>query len=337
MLDLNLLRKDLAACHRGPRDPRLCVRSRGVRVARVDAQAVQTETEALQARRNALSKQVGQLKSRGEDASAVMAEVTAMPDTLKALEERLATVQKSLLGLLQGVPNLPHADDAGGPVRERQRRGPARRHAAHVRLRGEGPRRRRRRARPRLRDRGAHDGRTLLADEGPGRPAASGARAVHARPAHRTARLPRVPYAVPRQRPGADRHDAAAQVRGPAVLGQEGRGRGRRDVLPDPHVRGLADQHGVRRDRSGRPPADQAHGPYPVLPLGGRQLRTGHARHDPPASVRQGRDGADRRAVEVRCRARRDGRPCGDGAATARAAVPRAAPVHRRHRASSRR
>ena len=109
MLDLNLLRKDLPHVIAGLETRGYAFDRAAFESLESERKRVQTETEALQARRNALSKQVGQLKSRGEDASAVMAEVTAMPDTLKGLEERLATVQKALLTLLQGVPNLPHA------------------------------------------------------------------------------------------------------------------------------------------------------------------------------------------------------------------------------------
>ena len=71
---------------------------------------VQTETESLQARKNALSRQIGQLKSKGEDASAMMAEVAAMPGTLKGLEAQLAVVQARLHDVLLGTPNLPHPD-----------------------------------------------------------------------------------------------------------------------------------------------------------------------------------------------------------------------------------
>ncbi|CAM4217826.1 serine--tRNA ligase [Bordetella muralis] len=71
--------------------------------------AVQTETESLQARRNALAKQIGQLKSQGQDASAVLAESQAIPGQLKQLEDDLATVQQSLNELLMSIPNLPHA------------------------------------------------------------------------------------------------------------------------------------------------------------------------------------------------------------------------------------
>jgi seryl-tRNA synthetase len=69
----------------------------------------------MQARRNALSKQIGALKSKGEDASAVMAEVGAIPEQLKSFEGMLANIQERLQALLLGVPNLPHASvPAGG-------------------------------------------------------------------------------------------------------------------------------------------------------------------------------------------------------------------------------
>ena len=48
--------------------------------------------------------------------------------------------------------------------------------------------------------------------------------------------------------------------------------------------------------------ADQADRAHAVLPLGGGQLRQGHARHDPPAPVRQGRARADRASRHARTR-----------------------------------
>ncbi|WP_454689079.1 serine--tRNA ligase [Achromobacter aloeverae] len=109
MLDPTLLRKELQTVV-----DRL--KSRGVDfdTERFNAlesrrKAVQTETESLQARRNALAKQIGQLKAKGEDASAVMAESQAVPVRLKQLEEDLAEVQGSLNEWLMAIPNLPHA------------------------------------------------------------------------------------------------------------------------------------------------------------------------------------------------------------------------------------
>ncbi|ARP83126.1 serine--tRNA ligase [Bordetella genomosp. 8] len=108
MLDPTLLRKDLQTVV-----DRLKTRGVQFDMERFNAlesrrKSVQTETESLQARRNALAKQIGQLKAKGEDASAVMAESQALPARLKQLEEDLAQVQEQLTELLRVVPNLPH-------------------------------------------------------------------------------------------------------------------------------------------------------------------------------------------------------------------------------------
>ncbi|OXC90554.1 serine--tRNA ligase, partial [Achromobacter sp. KAs 3-5] len=109
MLDPILLRKDLQTVV-----DRLKTRGVAFDTERFNdlesrRKAVQTETESLQARRNALAKQIGQLKAKGEDASAVMAESQAVPVRLKQLEEELAALQQPLNDLLMSVPNLPHA------------------------------------------------------------------------------------------------------------------------------------------------------------------------------------------------------------------------------------
>jgi seryl-tRNA synthetase len=63
----------------------------------------------MQARRNQLSKQVGQAKAKGEDASALMAQVTAQAGQLGSLERRLDDIRNGLNDFLAGVPNVPHA------------------------------------------------------------------------------------------------------------------------------------------------------------------------------------------------------------------------------------
>lgn len=73
-----------------------------------ERKAVQTRTQELQARRNAASKQIGIAKSRGEDISAIMAEVASLGDELKAGEEKLAVIQAQMQDLLLNIPNLPH-------------------------------------------------------------------------------------------------------------------------------------------------------------------------------------------------------------------------------------
>jgi len=89
MLDVHLLRNDLAAVVEG-------LGKRGVTfdAARFESlererKDIQTRTQELQAKRNALSKQIGQIKGKGGDASVLMAEVAGIPDQLKALEAKL--------------------------------------------------------------------------------------------------------------------------------------------------------------------------------------------------------------------------------------------------------
>ena len=108
MLDIALLRKDLPGVA-----ARLRLRGFELDVAafeRLEAErkSVQSRTEELQALRNALSKQIGQLKSRGEDASDVMAEAGRIPDQVKQLEQHLTDVQARQQQILMEVPNLPH-------------------------------------------------------------------------------------------------------------------------------------------------------------------------------------------------------------------------------------
>ncbi|WP_130471559.1 serine--tRNA ligase [Candidatus Magnetaquicoccus inordinatus] len=69
--------------------------------------ALQTETENLQARRNAISRQIGQLKGKGQDVSALMAEMVQCGPQLQELQQQLATMESELLAVLAELPNLP--------------------------------------------------------------------------------------------------------------------------------------------------------------------------------------------------------------------------------------
>ena len=109
MLDINALRKDIDAVAARLRTRPYQLDIAGFNALEAERRQVQVATEQLQARRNALSKRIGQLKSKGEDAAAVMAEVAALPEQLKALEAQLADIQARVQRLLLDVPNVPHA------------------------------------------------------------------------------------------------------------------------------------------------------------------------------------------------------------------------------------
>ena len=68
---------------------------------------------------------------------------------------------------------------------------------------------------------------------------------------------------------------------------------GGREAVPDLDLRDLAHQQRSRRAARRGGPADPPDRALAVLSLGSGQRRPRHARHDPPAPVRQGRDGAD--------------------------------------------
>jgi len=108
MLDIQMLRKNIEEVA-----ARLRTRPFELDVAAFTAieqerKTVQTASEGLQAQRKALSKQVGILMSRGEDASAVRAEIASLPAD-EDLKAQLDDVQRRQMDLLLGVPNLPHA------------------------------------------------------------------------------------------------------------------------------------------------------------------------------------------------------------------------------------
>ena len=118
MLDINLLRKDLAQViarleRRETPQPFLDVER--FTALEGERKTIQTRTEELQARRNSLSKQIGQLKAKGEDTSAVMNEVGGIGGELKSSAERLEAIQSDLSALLMAVPNLPMDDVPVGP------------------------------------------------------------------------------------------------------------------------------------------------------------------------------------------------------------------------------
>ncbi|MEJ2291743.1 MAG: serine--tRNA ligase [Deinococcales bacterium] len=66
------------------------------------------DLEAKQALRNANSKRIGEMKRRGEDAEALMREMSEVAGEVKHLEERGRSLEARVQELLLEIPNLPH-------------------------------------------------------------------------------------------------------------------------------------------------------------------------------------------------------------------------------------
>ncbi len=116
MLDITLLRKDLdgvIARLQTRKNPQAFLNVDSFRALEAERKTIQTRTEELQALRNSLSKQIGQLKAKGAagaaEADAAMAQVAASKTELEASATRLDVLQTELQALLLAVPNLPHA------------------------------------------------------------------------------------------------------------------------------------------------------------------------------------------------------------------------------------
>ncbi|WP_334179971.1 serine--tRNA ligase [Pseudoxanthomonas sp.] len=97
------------------------------RIADLEAarKQLQKRTEELQNLRNTRSKAIGQAKAKGEDVSALMAEVAGFGDELKASEVKLDEIRSEIEAIALGIPNLPHAsvpvgsDEAGNVEQHR--------------------------------------------------------------------------------------------------------------------------------------------------------------------------------------------------------------------------
>src|SRR3990167_8018239 len=111
MLDIALLRKDLdsvLARLAKRKNPQPFLDEGAYRALEAERKTIQSRTEELQSQRNSLSKQIGMLKGKGEDVSAVMAQVGGIGDKLKASADRLEVIQTEIAAMLLAVPNLPH-------------------------------------------------------------------------------------------------------------------------------------------------------------------------------------------------------------------------------------
>ena len=108
MLDINLFRNELPAVAAGLARRGITLDAARFESLERERKDIQTRTQDLQAKRNTLSKAIGAAKGKGEDASALMAEVAGVGTETKRLEGELDRVQAALRDFLLNLPNLTH-------------------------------------------------------------------------------------------------------------------------------------------------------------------------------------------------------------------------------------
>lgn len=108
MLDIQLLRTDLERITHKLASRHYPFPVEQFNQLEQERKIIQTQTQELQAKRNAASKNIGLAKSKGQDVSEILAEVAHLGDELKLFESKLEQIQSELQSILLEVPNLPH-------------------------------------------------------------------------------------------------------------------------------------------------------------------------------------------------------------------------------------
>ncbi len=73
-----------------------------------ERRAILLEVEALKHRRNSVSERIAEMRRDKQDASDLIAEMKAVSDQIKSLDEQLSQHEQGLRSILMGLPNLPH-------------------------------------------------------------------------------------------------------------------------------------------------------------------------------------------------------------------------------------
>lgn len=108
MLDPKLLRNNIEEVAK-----RLAIRGYQLDITHItqletQRKSLQVAAQELQNQRNTRSKAIGQAKAKGEDTTALMAEVNQLAEQLKQSETALETIQNQLEAIYSGIPNIPH-------------------------------------------------------------------------------------------------------------------------------------------------------------------------------------------------------------------------------------
>ena len=108
MIDIQLLRRESAEVARRLQSRGHAFDLQGFEQLESRRKTAQSTAEELQARRNALSRQIGQAKGRKENADHLLAEVATINESQQQASAELAGIQAELDELLLSLPNLPH-------------------------------------------------------------------------------------------------------------------------------------------------------------------------------------------------------------------------------------
>jgi seryl-tRNA synthetase len=108
MLDLGYVREHLDVIEQMARNRGIALDLEPFRVIDTERRQLITSTEKMKAERNKASDEIARLKKSGQDASAILAHMKEVSDTIKRNDERIAELDEQLKQFLLIVPNIPH-------------------------------------------------------------------------------------------------------------------------------------------------------------------------------------------------------------------------------------
>lgn len=114
MHDIRWIRENAEAFDAGLARRGLSASSPGILALDGENRRLTTELQALQTRRNEASRAIGALRSKGEDAGAMVAEIGGLKDRMAVLEDERQRVQDEIAALLEVLPNIPGDDVPNG-------------------------------------------------------------------------------------------------------------------------------------------------------------------------------------------------------------------------------
>jgi seryl-tRNA synthetase len=114
MHDIRFIRDNPEAFDQALKRRGLAAASKDILAVDSERRAAQTAMQELQAKRNDVSKQIGAIKSKGGDATALMQEVGSIKDKITGLEEQEKQSAAKLDEILSSIPNLPASDVPDG-------------------------------------------------------------------------------------------------------------------------------------------------------------------------------------------------------------------------------
>ena len=115
MIDVNILRNDPAAVEKMLADRGSTLDLDPFRALDARRRELITESDKLKSMRKQTSKQIGQLIGKGEDVTAIKAEVAEMGEKIKAFDSELAGIETELRDLLAAIPNMLDPTTPIGP------------------------------------------------------------------------------------------------------------------------------------------------------------------------------------------------------------------------------